>query len=311
MADEVADALRQMALHRGLKLVKSRRRKPGTGDFGKFGLTDEKGTVLIGFGEKGLLTASAEEIETYLRAGAVNTWKQSASLAPDPPRSKPKARPGSEPLDESTAGSDPRSRRKTEPPRSASASRTSKGGADRPPARLREPEPSPAPEPTRRAKPKLEIVRNEPVLALRAAKPADAAGLARLLGKLGGVSIGEMLVDRHLAAIRKSGGGTHLAEIGPLVGCISWTLVQTLQHGAVGRISLLFVDEGHRRRGIGNKLLAVAEAALAKKGCTILEVMSDIDIRNSHNFFRSGDFEQTSYRFARPVRTGEAAGDGD
>jgi hypothetical protein len=29
--------------------------------------------------------------------------------------------------------------------------------------------------------------------------------------------------------------------------------------------------------------------------------MSDITVNNSHNFFRSLDFEQTSYRFVRAI----------
>ena len=61
--------LRDMAEHRGLKLVKSRRRKPGVGDYGKFGLIDAAGKPLLGIGAQGL-EASAQDIEAYLRAGA-------------------------------------------------------------------------------------------------------------------------------------------------------------------------------------------------------------------------------------------------
>ena len=89
------DALREMARHRGLKLKTSRRRKPG-GDFGKYGLTDAAGEAVLGIGENGL-TASAEEIEAYLRDAARATWKTSAGSAkikkapppPKPPRPKP------------------------------------------------------------------------------------------------------------------------------------------------------------------------------------------------------------------------------
>ena len=86
-----------MAQHHGLKLVKSRRRKPGTGDFGMFGLTDEEGTPLLGIGNDGL-TANAGDIEAYLRAGAAKTWQQSAAITLDnsskncvnePPRKRP------------------------------------------------------------------------------------------------------------------------------------------------------------------------------------------------------------------------------
>ena len=46
--------LREMAKHRGFKLVKSRRRKPG-GDFGRFGLVDAKtGQDCFGIGKHGL-----------------------------------------------------------------------------------------------------------------------------------------------------------------------------------------------------------------------------------------------------------------
>ena len=97
---QAGDALREMAENRGLKLVRSRVRTPGRGDYGRFGLKDAKtGKAVLGFGRKGL-TATAEEIETYLRGGAASAWKSSVGKAPprktktkeaQPP--KPKAAP--------------------------------------------------------------------------------------------------------------------------------------------------------------------------------------------------------------------------
>lgn len=73
---EADDALREMAANRGCRLRKSRRRKPG-GDFGRFGLVDAKtGREVFGFGSKGL-TATAEEIQGFLRGGAAGEWKSS------------------------------------------------------------------------------------------------------------------------------------------------------------------------------------------------------------------------------------------
>lgn len=88
MASEGDAALRESAKHRGLKLVKSRRRKPG-GDFGKYGLTDAAGKQLIGFGKDGL-TASAEAIEAYLRGAMRGDWKEAAKGLP---KRKPVPRP--------------------------------------------------------------------------------------------------------------------------------------------------------------------------------------------------------------------------
>lgn len=84
MAEISDDQLREMAQHRGLKLVKSRRRKPGVGDYGKYGLTDAAGQALLGIGDDEL-TASAADIQAYLRMSGLSTWKQSAETMPDRP----------------------------------------------------------------------------------------------------------------------------------------------------------------------------------------------------------------------------------
>jgi N-acetylglutamate synthase-like GNAT family acetyltransferase len=97
MPDPRDEMLRDMAAHRGLRLVRSRRRKPG-GDFGKYGLTDLKtGQDCFGIGKDGL-EASADEIEAYLRRGAVADWKRSLGAAGQAasaarPKPKPKAEP--------------------------------------------------------------------------------------------------------------------------------------------------------------------------------------------------------------------------
>ena len=100
MADKERDAmLREMAQHRGFRLVKSRRRKAG-GDFGMYGLTEVKsGRECLGFGAEGL-TATDAEVEAYLRSGERATWKRSligAVASAEAPAPKPKAKAAPEP----------------------------------------------------------------------------------------------------------------------------------------------------------------------------------------------------------------------
>ena len=94
MASEGDEALRESARHRGLKLVKSRRRKPG-GDFGNYGLTDAGGKPLLGFGKDGL-TAGAAEIEAYLRGAMRSDWQAAAKGLPKA-KPAPKAKPPPKP----------------------------------------------------------------------------------------------------------------------------------------------------------------------------------------------------------------------
>ena len=95
MPNKTTDHLREMAGNRGLRLVASRRRKPG-GDFGKYGLEDAKGDPVFGMAKSGL-TASAEEIEEYLRGAASAAWGKSAGSAKARPRPKPRPAPKPKP----------------------------------------------------------------------------------------------------------------------------------------------------------------------------------------------------------------------
>lgn len=95
---EQDDALRGMAAHRGFKLVKSRRRKPG-GDFGLYGLKDGEGKPAFGMEAEGL-AATAAQVEAFLRDSTRATWTKSAGTAkrrkpapPPPPPPKPKPKP--------------------------------------------------------------------------------------------------------------------------------------------------------------------------------------------------------------------------
>lgn len=283
------DALREMAQHRGLKLVKSRRRKPGVGDYGKYGLMDGSGKALLGIGDEGL-TATAKDVEDYLRVSAVGTWRQSADTVPDRPPAQParKAKPESDQINEPVK----RARAAAVTGSGKAAAKVHDTGPSHKPAILSKPRPEPVS--------KRELA-PEPEMVLRLAKPADAAALARVLSQIGGIKIDASSVAANLAAVRKAGGGMVLAEKGDLIGCCSWSVLLSIHRGRIGRISAMIVEEKHRRMGIGTRLLHAVLTELAKTKCLVVEAMSDIDLKNSHNFFRSTGFDQTSYRFVRKL----------
>ncbi len=143
--DDETAALRDAAAHRGLKLVRSRRRKPGVGDYGLYGLTDAGGKALLGMGDA-VLTATSDDIRAYLRKVEGSTWAQSAEVTPAriPPR-KPAA--------DANDGEPPATRRKA----AGKPRRTT-------PEKVPEPEPAPGPE-----------------LVIRAAAGADREAVARLI----------------------------------------------------------------------------------------------------------------------------------
>lgn len=298
MAQVSDEQLREMAQHRGLKLLKSRRRKPGTGDFGKYGLTDMGGNALLGVSDNGL-TASADEVQDYLRRSEQNTWKQSADTTPDRAANRRMRHPR-EPEDEDEPIR--RRARRVSPARLArreqegtAPARTKSSAKARPRPSLRlVPKAPPEPEPRREPTP-------EPVLRVRAATAEDADALAALLSQLGGVSLKSEDVAANLASARKAKAGMLVADRGEIVGCCGWAVVATIHRGAIGRLTVLVVAKGHRRQGVGSKMLEAAETALAKAGCGRIEAMSDILIDNSHNFFRALKFEQASYRFIRTI----------
>ncbi|KAB2855605.1 MAG: GNAT family N-acetyltransferase [Sphingopyxis terrae] len=277
MPDPTVTALREAADHRGFRLVASRKRTPGTGDYGRFGLTDPKGKPVIGIGTDGL-TASAEDVEAFLRRGELDTWKQSATAPAAPIKAKPRA---ATPAPEAAAAL---------PRRSARPAPTPPESKPKPTWSRTERVAKRAPEP--------------PPLGIRPAVEKDAPSIAALLG-LRGKARGEAAA--RIAACRKAGGGVLVGEQKAVLGCLAYVPVPALHRPLSGRITTLFVAERHRREGIGRSLVEEAAMLLAKAGCETIEVMSDIEIRSAHGFFRRLEFEETSYRFARALPKGRKA----
>lgn len=268
--------LREMARHRGFKLVKSRRRKQG-GDHGKFGLADAKsGKKCFGYGEDGL-TASPEDIESYLRTGELSTWKKSVGGAR---RQAPKAAETPPAKAETPAGGRPKVPEKKAPAKP-------KREPEPPTRPKRQPEPELKPEPA-------------PELKIRKAGKGDAEALAGLLAGLGDGPDAKAVAAR-LAALARAGTPMLVAERGLLVGCSAWQIMAAPHRPLMGRLTLVAVAADARRQGIGRMLVEASEAAMRKKGCTAFEAVSAIDFSGAQSFFRNLGYEKAGYRFAKPI----------
>jgi GNAT superfamily N-acetyltransferase len=270
MADRDA-MLRELAQHRGFRLVKSRRRKPGVGDYGRYGLSDAKtGKQCFGFGAKGL-EATSQEIEAYLRGRAKADWKSSLSAPAPKAASRKKTAAAGE--------------RQARPPRPA-------------PSRRREPS---SPKARRAAappeKPAAQPV--EHVLRIRAATARDAKVIAALVARMDGAASREA-VARTVRALIRRGDAPLVAEEAGIVGCAAGQAVVAPQHAEpIGRITLLFTAERERRRGIGTALLKAVEERLLRQGCRTIELVHSIELSNANSFLRRHDYLRHGYRFAR------------
>lgn len=117
MSDERLDALAESARNRGLKLIRSRVRTAGKRRFGKVGLTDKTGKVVVfGMDDKGPI-AKPEEVEDYLRNLGAKDWGASLDVAMMPRKRKPaKASAANDTEPAPKAASKPKPQPKPKPP---------------------------------------------------------------------------------------------------------------------------------------------------------------------------------------------------
>jgi hypothetical protein len=123
------------------------------------------------------------------------------------------------------------------------------------PRRIREQAPAASKAPSRQARnasapakqappPKPEP---KPQLKIRKASKADAAALSELVKEAGAEHSTREIVAR-LGSLLKAKEPPIVADLAGVVGCAAYHLVPTLQHGSVGRLTMLVVAERARQR---------------------------------------------------------------
>lgn len=285
-ASQTVEQLREMARNRGFRLARSQVRTPGRKDYGKFGLISaSSGEQCFGFGKSGF-TASANEIEEFLRGQSASRWRQSA-VSKQAGGASGRRKPAPE---ASSSTAPPRRPKSTAPPRRPKAQQSKpdiKSAPARPPAKADKPvRPVADPAP---AKPRE--------VRIRAAKSADAAAIASLVRTLSSGAAPRTL-KQLLAAQVRAGLPLQVADNGKVVGVASAVLIQAAHRARpIGRIVTVVVDKEFRRQGIGGNLVDAVEKLLRRKGCEEFEAAADVDFSGAGAFFRARGYGRSTYRF--------------
>ena len=140
-------------------------------------------------------------------------------------------------------------------------------------------------------------------LRIRDARPADAEALAELIRQLGYSASAEAVAARVERLARSGADRVVVAEVGgEVAGLASLHVSLSLEYDApAAKLSAIVVDERHRRRGIGEALVAELEAEARRRGCCLIFLTTAERRKDAHAFYRRIGFEQTGRRFAKPI----------
>lgn len=140
---------------------------------------------------------------------------------------------------------------------------------------------------------------------IRSATPADAAGLAELLGACG-VAIAPRALAERIETLRQDRGSALLALAwGPPCGLIvlHWHATLVDAH-PVAAVSTLAVAPDERRQGIGRLLLKAGAQAARAAGCGVLRLDAgpEPETASLRGFCAATGFAETAARYERPLR---------
>jgi N-acetylglutamate synthase-like GNAT family acetyltransferase len=127
---------------------------------------------------------------------------------------------------------------------------------------------------------------------LRGARLDDAAALADLVTQLGYPSQPEQVVAR-LTALLPADQGLLVAEVnGAVVGMVHVNRWANLVVDDTAEIAALIVGNEWRSQGIGHALLGAAEDWAKQRGCSTLQVRTNIVRQRAHEFYFQNGFRQ-------------------
>jgi ribosomal protein S18 acetylase RimI-like enzyme len=138
---------------------------------------------------------------------------------------------------------------------------------------------------------------------IRAAELKDAPALAELMCQLGYETTPEQMALRLKSILAEPRYQTFIATVdGAVCGMIGMLSYPSYEHDdPSGRIVVLVVSHQARRRGIGRKLVVVAEKEFSRRGITRIAVNTKLTRLEAHKFYEALGFERNGYRFLKKI----------
>ena len=138
---------------------------------------------------------------------------------------------------------------------------------------------------------------------LRPAAEADAGAIARLMGELGYPSTADEVRARLARVAGDDDYAAYVAEAdGAVAGFLGLQRGWAFEHDApFARIITLVVDGRMRRRGVGARLVELAEGWARERGAYGLMLNTNVRREEAHRFYESVGFSRTGYRYARAL----------
>jgi len=138
-------------------------------------------------------------------------------------------------------------------------------------------------------------------LTVREARSVDAQRLTLLLEQLGYPTSSEAVARRLKRLATSKADHVLVAELdGKLVGLATVHVSLSIEHDRpAAKLSAIVVDETHRRRGVGEALVAAVEAEARARDCCLIFLTTAERRKGAHAFYRRIGFEETGRRFTR------------
>jgi GNAT superfamily N-acetyltransferase len=145
-------------------------------------------------------------------------------------------------------------------------------------------------------------------VSIRAATVADAAEIANLIGQLGYQAEAQEITARLTSILARSDHRLLVADVdGRGVGWLHATIFQEVEAAPFVVIAGLVVDSGHRRHGIGRRLMAEAEKWAKEQQCSVVRLWSSAGRTAAHRFYERLGYKnvKTQYSFVKSLGGGD------